>query len=419
MDREIPKEERRKGLRKKMIIYGGAAIVAVGLGVGALSLAGRSVKASSLSMAEATMGRVETSLSASGRVVPAYEQIITSPISSRILEVYVQAGDSLREGEPIMRLDLGTAETELSSLADQRAIKALADDKQALADRTEVADLEMRIKVKEMAVSRLEAELAAERRLDSIGSGTGEKVAQAELAWHTGAMELEQMRRQLESTRSIKSAEGRSRSLDMSVFDKSMAEKQRQLDQARILAPRNAIVTSLVTDLGRQISPGEKLATVADLSTFKVAGEIADTYADRVSPGSPVKVRIGRRETLDGHVTSVNPQSSGGTISFTVALDNPSARSLRSGLRAEVYIITDLLEGAEVVRVPNGPYYTGPGRAEVWVTEAEGKELTRRKVTFGEGGYDFVEVTEGLSPGEKIVTSDMNDYKNNSKLKLK
>lgn len=256
-------------------------------------------------------GRVETSLSASGKVVPAYEQIITSPIASRIVEVYASAGDSVAEGSPLLLLDLGSAETELSNLADQRAIKSLAAEKDAMADRTALADLEMRISIKEMAVSRLRAELEAERRLDSLGSGTGEKVAQAELAWNTGVLELDQLRRQLDSEKRIREAEGNSRRLDMSVFDKNMAEKQRQLDQARIRSPRSAILTSIISDIGRQISPGEKIATVADLSQFKIEGEIADSYVDRVVPGVNVIIRIGRSQPLTGRVTGVNPQSQG------------------------------------------------------------------------------------------------------------
>ncbi|MCI9042998.1 MAG: HlyD family efflux transporter periplasmic adaptor subunit [Muribaculaceae bacterium] len=419
MDKEIPLSQRRARLRRKIIINGSIALVVVAAVAVGLTLSRAKVERSILSFAEVSTGRVETSLSASGKVVPAYEQIITSPIASRIVEVYASAGDSVAEGSPLLLLDLGSAETELSNLADQRAIKSLAAEKDAMADRTALADLEMRISIKEMAVSRLRAELEAERRLDSLGSGTGEKVAQAELAWNTGVLELDQLRRQLDSEKRIREAEGNSRRLDMSVFDKNMAEKQRQLDQARIRSPRSAILTSIISDIGRQISPGEKIATVADLSQFKIEGEIADSYVDRVVPGVNVIIRIGRSQPLTGRVTGVNPQSQGGVIHFTVALDDPSAPRLRPGLRTEVYVMTDLLDGTDVTRIPNGSYYTGAGETELWVLDPDGKSISRRTVTLGEGGYDFVEVTGGLKPGEQIVTSDMKDYRSKRTLSLK
>lgn len=51
--------------------------------------------------------------------------------------------------------------------------------------------------------------------------------------------------------------------------------------------------------------------------------------------------------------------------------------------------------------------------------DPDGKSISRRTVTLGEGGYDFVEVTGGLKPGEQIVTSDMKDYRSKRTLSLK
>ena len=123
MDKEIPLSQRRARLRRKIIINGSIALVVVAAVAVGLTLSRAKVERSILSFAEVSTGRVETSLSASGKVVPAYEQIITSPIASRIVEVYASAGDSVAEGSPLLLLDLGSAETELSNLADQRAIK--------------------------------------------------------------------------------------------------------------------------------------------------------------------------------------------------------------------------------------------------------------------------------------------------------
>ena len=55
---------------------------------------------------------IEVSVSASGKVVPAFEEIINSPINSRIVEVYRKGGDSVEIGTPILKLDLHSTETE-------------------------------------------------------------------------------------------------------------------------------------------------------------------------------------------------------------------------------------------------------------------------------------------------------------------
>lgn len=80
----------------------------------------KSVNSDDIIIATADKGTIETSVSASGLVVPAFEQIINSPISTRIVEVYHKEGDTLSEGTPLLRLDLQSVETEINKLNDER-----------------------------------------------------------------------------------------------------------------------------------------------------------------------------------------------------------------------------------------------------------------------------------------------------------
>lgn len=102
---------------------------------------------------------------------------------------------------------------------------------------THLSDLAMQIKVKEMALNRLEVELRNERYLDSIGSGTGDRVRQAELAVKTGRLELEQLRQQLANERRVAAAGKNVKNLDIDIARKSLGEMERTLDDAKVLAP--------------------------------------------------------------------------------------------------------------------------------------------------------------------------------------
>ena len=155
MDRVIAPEERRKALIKKWA-KGGIAVVAVGAVVAvAASLMKPALKRSSLRMGVADRGTIETTIQGTGRVAPAFEQIINSPIASRIVEVYCKEGDSVEAGTPLLRLDLQSAETELRTLADERRRKTCEMQQTRLNNSTAIADLEMQVKVKEMDVARL------------------------------------------------------------------------------------------------------------------------------------------------------------------------------------------------------------------------------------------------------------------------
>ncbi|MDE5942289.1 MAG: efflux RND transporter periplasmic adaptor subunit [Muribaculaceae bacterium] len=274
--------------------------------------------------------------------------------------------------------------------------------------------MEMQVKVKSMDVERLKAEAVNERRLDSIGSGTGDRVRQAEFAYETGCLELAQLRQQLESSRQIKAAELKMKKLELDIFDKNMNEKRRTFDDASLRSPRKATLTFITDQIGRQIAEGEKVAVISDLSRFRVTGEISDSYADRVAIGSNVVVRSGKT-SLTGKITRLTPQSRNGVIEFSVSLDNDDHPRLRSGLKTEVYVLCDVHDNA--VRIPSGPYFKGPGLYDMFVTE-NGK-LNRRKVQLGDSNYDFVEVVSGIVPGDSVVTSDMTEFKSRSSVKLK
>ena len=154
---------------------------------------------------------------------------------------------------------------------------------------------------------------------------------------------------------------------------------------------------------------------VSDLSHFKVEGEIADTYGDRVAAGGRVIVKIGS-EKLEGTVSSVTPLSKNGVISFTVQLENDSHKRLRSGLKTDVYVMNAVKE--DVMRIANASYYVGRGDYELFVLDSE-NEIVKRKVKLGDSNFEYVEVVSGLQPGDQVVVSDMSSYKNKNKLKVK
>lgn len=90
--------------------------------------------------------------------------------------MYCRVGDSIEAGTPLLRLDLQSAETEMRRLSDQMRMKQVELDRQDATCSTSLANIEMQIKVKSMEVDRLRVELSNERYLDSLGSGTGDKV---------------------------------------------------------------------------------------------------------------------------------------------------------------------------------------------------------------------------------------------------
>ena len=415
MDREIPKEVRDKERKKKFIKYGAIGVAAVVCIAVLISFMRSSVNKKDLVFSEVDNGTIEVSVSASGKVVPAFEEIINSPINTRIVEVYRKGGDSVDVGTPILKLDLQSTETEYKKLLDEEQMKRYQLEQLKVNNNTYLSDLSMQVKISAMKLNRMEVELRNERYLDSLGSGTTDKVRQAELNFNTGKLELEQLRQQYANESKVKEADLKVKELEFNIFSKSLAEMKRTLDDAQIRSPRKAILTYINNQVGAQVAEGSQVAIISDLSHFKVEGEIADTYGDRVAAGGRTIVKIGN-EKLEGTVSSVTPLSKNGVISFIVQLNEDNNKRLRSGLKTDVYVMNAVKEG--VLRLANASYYVGRGEYELFVQDSK-DEVVKRKVQLGDSNFEYVEVISGLKPGDKVVVSDMSSYKNKNKLKLK
>lgn len=120
MDREIPKEERLRARKMRWMRYGITSFIGIAAVGMLISLMRTGVKAADLLISKVDRGVIEVSVNASGKVVPAFEEIINSPIDTRILEVYKKGGDSVNADDPILKLDLQSAETEYGKIFGRR-----------------------------------------------------------------------------------------------------------------------------------------------------------------------------------------------------------------------------------------------------------------------------------------------------------
>ena len=123
MDRNIPKEEILKRKRVKLIkIAAGVVVVAALFYVLAIFLRS-GISESDIEIATVDKGTIEVSVSANGKVVPLFEEVITSPVSSKVLEVYKKPGDILKKGDAILRLDLEATQTEFNRIKNEMEMK--------------------------------------------------------------------------------------------------------------------------------------------------------------------------------------------------------------------------------------------------------------------------------------------------------
>lgn len=413
MDRKIPKDVLLKEKRKRWIKYGTVILSSIVVIAVIISLLRDSIPLKNIQLSSVDKGTIEVTVSASGKVMPAFEETVIAPIESRIMKVHKRAGDSVNVGTPLLQLDLQSIETDYRKMLDELQMRQYRIEQQRIKNSSTLSDMQMQLKVNDMQIDKMAVEVVNEKYLDSIGAGTTDKVREVEIKYNVAKLEQEQAHKKLENDRKVADAELRVQELELEIFRKTLAEMKRILEDAQIRSPRKAILTYINNQVGARVGQGTEVAILSDLSQFRIDGEIADSYGDRISVGSKSVVRVGSDE-LTGVVSNVTPLSKNGVIQFTVQLDDPDNSRLRSGLRTDVYVMNAVKD--DVLRIDNGPYYSGPGTYELFVLS--GSTLEKRKVRLGESNYQYVEVISGLEPGDRAVVSDMSRYRDKNKLKV-
>ncbi|MDR1581877.1 MAG: HlyD family efflux transporter periplasmic adaptor subunit [Prevotellaceae bacterium] len=413
MDRKLPPEIIKKRRRKLIINLSIASIATVALFLFLVSILRTGISSDDVYTSTVDRGAIEISIPATGKVVPLSEEVIISPVSTKILEVYKKAGDPVETDEAIIRLDLDAIRADIEKQNDELSMKRYKLEQQKQASQSALSDLEMQIEIDEMRIKRMEVLLRNEMFLDSIGAGTSDKIRQAELEYSVEQLKIQQLRLKYENLKQSSLTDTKVLELDYNIALKNANLKTKTMSEAQVRSPRSATLTWVNDQIGSSVAQGAQLAIVSDLKHYKVEAEISDSYGNKVLSGNKVIVKISNKE-LTGIVGNIVPSVKNGIINFAVLLDDNENTLLRSGLKVDVYVVSAIQENT--LRIASRSYYTGAGEYELWVVGDN--EAKKRKIILGESSYNYVEVKEGLSEGEIVITSDMNRYLDRNKVKF-
>ena len=412
MDIEIPKEELNRQVRKRIIKIAALVTLVVAAFFGFRSFIFPSVDYRSLQTDVIRKGSITASLTASGRVVPEYEQMIISPLQARIDSVYHGAGAMVKAGTPILKLDLNYTRLELERL--QEGLQKKKNEATLIRLRMEknLADLQARHDIQQLRIRSLESSLEDEKHLVSIGGGTPENVRQAELDLKVSQRELQQLAEQINNQQQTNKADMDALGFEIRIQEKSINELRQRMEQAEIRVEQDGVIVFVKDQKGASVQAGEELVRLADLSRFKVEARISEAYAGVLSPGGMVKVKAGGAE-LSGMISSIQPEVQNGQVAFEVSLEKPDASMLRPGLQVDVLVVTDYKNNTLIVK--NGSFFKGKEDQKVFIVE--GGQAIAKMVDIGLSNMDYVEV-KGLKEGDELIISDMSEYEQADEVQL-
>jgi HlyD family secretion protein len=413
MDRELSSTI-KKANQKKRFIQVGVIIAILGFAVfGFRSFITPTIKRDDLLTAVVEKGPVIATISASGVVVPEQEQVITSPIQARIEQVLLKAGEVVKPGTQILLLDRAFTQLAYDKLKDEQQLNQHKRVQLRLNLQKTLNSLNSQLEIKQLREKSLQTQLEDEKYLLKIGGTTRESVKQAELNLKIAQQELAEIKRNMLTEQQLLKADEQELGFTLAMQSRSIEELQRKMEQAEVRASHKGVVTWVKTETGSTVNAGEIIARLADLSSYKIKATISDTYADQLKVGGNATVRINDTDLL-GTISSVEPTVSNSIVTFYVSLQEKDHPLLRPSLRADVFVTT--ASKNNVLRVKNGPYFKNAGNQQVFVIQ--GNEVIRKKVSLGANNVDFVELENGVQPGDEVVISDMQQYEQVEKVKL-
>ncbi len=405
MDRDLSSKHMQRQKLKMSLKIGSVVIVIIFSLVAFRAILKPTIKRSMMRTAIAETGSIEASITASGIVVPEFEQVITSPIQSKIIRVDRTAGEHIKKGESLLQLDQEFVRLAYDKLKDEHELKKNKETQLRLNLERRLIDLQAEFDIKILKIKSLEEKVELQKRIFEIGAGTEEALNEAKLNLEIARRERDQMQGKIANQEESLHADLKELNLQIKIQGKNMSKLNRQLELAEARADRDGVITWINEDIGAAVNPGDVIARIADLGSFKVEATISDIHAAKLIVGNPVKVRFNNVD-LSGKISSIRPTIQNGIITFIVHLDDKTNELLRSNLRVDISVITAFKDN--VVRAENGPFVNGSGQQDIFVIE--GDLAIRKTVIIGATNFDYVEIQNNVNPGNEIIINDMEDY---------
>lgn len=406
MDQPISRKTLDLRKRSRLIMIVAALTILVVAAWGLNHLISPSVALADIRVTEIKKGNIANTINASGLVIPMHEELISSPIQSRVTATHVKPGQEVAAGELLLEVDDSTIQLAIDSLREQIAQQDNRVEGLTLEQIQKKKQLASEIELLSLDLERNKIQLGRHQRLGALGATSASDLSAAELAVKRAEIQLRQHRESIADGQRATQSNIEGARLQRSILEKQL---QQQLDlqaQTQVKAPFAGMVSWLLTEEGSSVSTGQMVAKVSELNNFGVEASVSDFYARYLSPGQSVRVEYSG-QTLAGKVRMILPEIQNGTVKLMVDLEQPNNPLLRNKLRVETNIITE--QKANTLVADSGPAFNGKGRQEIYVLR-DGKAIkTMLEVGLGDGRR--VEILSGALLGDRLIISDTSQFK--------
>lgn len=415
MDRQI---EKKSFLRRYAWYIAAAAALAallvwIVLGTSANTM---TVDASDITISDVTRGKFDDYVRLNGQVLPIQVVQISPEEGGIVREKVVEEGTRVRKGDVILRLSnsnldlqILNAEAELAEKQNLLRNTQVAMQQDRLNNRTEQATLDTDCDRKRRAYEQ-NARLYKERLISK------EVYLQSREDYNLARRKQSLISQRLKQDSIY-------RHVQMAQMEDNLDNMRKNVllvrDRKNKLEVRSAIdgeLGLLDVELGQNIAAGQNIGQINDLSDFKVQAQIDEHYIDRVRPGLSASFsRDGKTYLL--RVRKVYPEVRNGTFRTDFVFVGERPAQMRSG--QTFYVELALGKSQQATLIPRGTFFQTTGGNWIFVLDKSGRKAYRRNISIARQNPQYYEVTDGLEPGERVITSGYEAFKDNDVLVIK
>ena len=408
----------------RRIVYGVATIIILGgvtLGLSRLRPAAPTVDAATLWPDTVKRGPMLREVRGLGMLVPEDIRWIPAQTDSKVDRIVLRPGAIVKPNSVIL---------ELSDPQLQRDL--LDSEYQLKGAEADLANLKVQVNSELMNQKAAAAAVRSDYEQAKLQHEVDEKLWKegigADVTKNLSKVKAEQLaiRLQLEDERTRIAADSAAARL---AAQEARVEQQRalynlkrsQYDALHVRAGINGVLQLVPVEEGQRVTPGQNLARVADPKKLKAEIKIAETQAKDVAIGQKATIDT-RNGVVTGHVSRIDPSVQSGTVTVDAAIDEALPQGARPDLSVDGTIELENLKDVVYVGKPvHGQTDSTIGLFKLTCASCplNDNEAVRVNVKLGRSSVNTIEVLDGLKVGDKVILSDMSQYDNVDRIRLR
>ena len=369
-----------------------------------------------LTISEVKSAEFKDYVRTNGQVMPIQVVQISPEEGGIVMEKVVEEGSMVHKGDVIVRLSnsnldlqILNAESELAEKQNLLRNTQVAMQQDRLNNLTEQAQLDM-------DTHRKQRTFEQNKRLYDAKMINREAYVQSQEDYQLSAQKRSLVSRRLKQDSLYRSVQMDQMEDNLQNMRRNVMLVRQRKSKLEVRATATGELGLLDVELGQSIQPGQMIGQLNDLSDYKVQAQIDEHYIDRVRQGLTATFTRGDKQ-YQLQVRKVYPEVREGKFRCDFVFRGERPENIRTG--QSYYIDLELGKPEQAVLIPRGTFFQTTGGQWIFVLDKSGSKAYRRNIRVGRQNPQYYEVLEGLEPGERVVTSGYEAFKDNEILVIK